>query len=260
MNFADKVKKMVDDAPVVTGRGTNVNFGPLVVTPLVVRWKGQGNQPDKMTLDEYMKAHGLKEDDDIELEEGKESFQLHYDIDVSDLNPSLNFHYERDVSVQNSNKTNKDPKKWVLTDWDETVLPSQVKVFGENWYSRILPNGKKAAPELWVAAENVDSLVPPKEGKKNYGVPKFVGIYKDRDACIKARDERYPPREESGQAVDSEDEEIQEGEFPTDVLESVVNLYNSTRKNRKSTLKMLESQPFGEYDPAEVLEAALATI
>jgi len=258
MSFADKVKKMVNEAPVVTGRGNNVNFGPMTVTPMIVKWKGKGNQPDKVTLSDYMEQNNLKDSDDIELGEN-ESFQLHYDIDVSDLNPTLDFHYERDVSIQNSNKTNKDPKKWVLSDWEETVLPSQISVFGEDWYTKLLPNGKKAAPILWVAAENVDSFVPPKEGKKNYGVPKFIGVYKDRDACIKARNERYPRREE-GQEVEVEGEEIEEGEFPSDVLESVVNLYNSTRKNKKSTLKMLESQPFGEYNPDEVLKAALATL
>lgn len=259
MSFKDKLKKMVEEAPVVTGRGNNVNFGPMTITPIVVKWKGkgEGNIPDKVTLDDYMKAHKLKDSDDIELADN-ESFQLHYDIDVSDLNPSLNFHYERDVRVLNSNKTNKDPKKWVLTDWEETVLPSQIKVFGEDWYETIIANGKKPAPVVWVAAENVDSLLTPKEGKKNHGVPKFLALYNDRDECIRARDERYPPREESGQEVEEDTEtNEEEGGFPADVLESAVKLYDSTRKNSKATLKMLESMPFGEYDPKELLRAAV---
>jgi hypothetical protein len=259
MSFADKVKKLINEAPVVSS-GMNVNFGPMVVTPMVIRWAGRGNPPVKTPLLDYMAEHDIKDADDIELEKGKESFQLHFDIDVSVLNPALDFHYERDVAILESYHNPKNPEKDILTDWSEIVLPSLETVFGKNWYDKVLPNGKKAAPVFHVAAENTDSLAPVKEGKKNYGVPKLIAVYGSLAECRKARDERYPPREEQGEEVpeDESDDDEEEGEFPADALKGAYQLYNSSRKNEKQTLKMLGTYPFGEYDPKELLKAALA--
>lgn len=261
MSFADKVKKMVEEAPTVTGR-PNVNFGPTTITPIVVHWMGQGQTPIKTPLAQYMQEHGLDEDDDIELDPAKESFQLHFDCDVSELNPSLAFHYERDVKITESNKTNKDPKKWLLTSWSEIVHPALEKVLGKDWYNKALPNGKKAAPVLFLAIESVDQVEPIKEGKKSFGVPKIIGIYKDLDELRKARDERYPPRDEEGAMAFGEDEEgeddADEG-FPEEVLEQVRQLYKSCRKNEKQTLKIMQgSEDYEDYDPKELLAAALA--
>jgi len=258
MSFADRVKKMVKDAP--TARtGVNVNFGPMKITPMIITFKGKGNMPDKETLKDYMERNDIDEKDDFEL--GKqESFQLHVDIDVSDLNPTLAFHYERDIAVLESNVDEKKPDKSIFTDWSETFLPSLEKVFGSDWYEKLISNGKKAAPVVWVAAENVDSLKPVAEGGKNYGVPKLLAVYKDRDACVKARDERYPPREEKA-SEGSEGEEVAEGEFSTEILESVIALFTSARKNKKTTITMLKGNPFNieeEFDPEELLEKALA--
>lgn len=252
MSFADTVKKMVDEAPAASS-GVNVNFGPMTVEPIVLKWQGRGTgaKPIKTPLADYMKQHGLKEGDDIELESG-ESLQLHFDIDVSELNPSLDFHYQRDVAVLASNGKNK-------TSWQEIVQPSLEKVFGKNWHEKILPNGKKAAPVLYVAAENVDGVEPVKEGKKNYGVPKLIAVYKDLDACRAARDERYPPRDEEAEMEfppEDGDEEAEEGEIPQDVIDQVNDLYRSTRKNIKQTRKMLESNPFGDYEVDDLIKAA----
>ncbi len=252
MSFADKVKKMVENARTITA-GTNINFGPMTVTPLVVTFKGKGNQPDKETLQEYMDRNGIGSDEDPEL--GKnESFQLHFDIDVSDLNPSLNFHYERDIAILESNHSGKTP---ILTDWSEIVLPSLIATFGDNWYTRILPNGKKPAPVLWVAAEQVESLKPVKEDGKVYKVPKFIAVYKNREECIAARDERYPSKEEASGGEDGSDEET---EFSEELLNDVYALYTSAKKNRKATLKLLSQKPYenqGDDDEA-LLDAAVA--
>jgi len=256
MKFADKVKKMIDDAPAITPR-MQVNFGPLVVTPLVVTWQGRGNPPEKVSLTDYMKAIGLDEDDDVELDPQKQSFQIRFSMDLSDLNPTLNFPYEREISIVENSKDGK-----IKTDWSATVLPSLEKVFGKNWYEKILPNGKKAAPVLYVAAENVDSLVPPREGKKNFGVPKFIAVYPDRDTCIDARDERYPRRDSNAETpeIEEDDEAEEEGTFPAEAIESTINLLNSSKGNKKSTLKLLQKHPFGDYDPDELLEAAIAAM
>jgi len=262
MSFAQKVKQLVKEAPVATA-GTNINFGPATFTPMIVVWKGRGNKPDKFTLAEYVKENGLKSEDDIELTSGKESFQLHIDIDVSALNPSLDFHYERDVEIKASNKSAKDPAKHILTSWSEIVHPSLEKVFGKDWDSKILANGSKKAPTLFVAAEAVDPVEPVKEGRKAYNVPKFIGVYPTLEACKEARDLRYPPRDpEAEMAYGQGEEETDDDEegIPESVVAQAVELFNSTRKNKKQTLKMLEGQPFGEYDAQELLDAALASL
>jgi hypothetical protein len=256
MSFADKVKKMVNEAPVASS-GVNVNFGPLTVTPIVLRWNGRGAgaRPEKTPLAEYMRQHGLKESDDVELAPG-ESFQLHFDIDISELNPSLDFHYEREIAILLSS-----PK--VKTSWSEIVQPSLEKVFGKNWEEKILPNGKKSAPVVYVAAEAVDPVEPVKEGKKTYSVPRFIAAYPSLEACREARDERYPPRDTEAEMAfgpEGDDEELEEGEFPQDVIEQVQELFNSTRKNRKQTLKMLENKPLGDYDAEELFKAALPDV
>lgn len=264
MSFADKIEKLVKSAPVATAGGNNVNFGPTTFTPIIVRWKGKGQKPDKFTLPEYVKENGLDDVDDIELTPGKESFQLHIDIDVSALNPSLNFHVERDVSVTESNKTSKDPKKHILTSWSEIVEPSLVAVFGDEWYKKIVPNGKKDTPVFFTAAENVDPVEPVKDAEaKVYQMPKFIAVYKTLDECRTARDKRYPSRDDAEAVAFGPDDETEEeeGSFPEEVLEQVRDLYKSTRKNKKQTMTMLKSNPFGDakhkYDAEELYAAAI---
>jgi hypothetical protein len=260
MKFADRVKKLVDEAPVITGRGPNVNFGPVTFTPIVLKWQGRGAgaKPIKTPLDDYMEEHNIDEDDDLVLADGEE-LQLHVDIDITELNPSLGFHYERDVALLASNKSNKDPKKWVLTDWSETVLPSIEKVFGKDWEKKVFPNGKKAAPTLYVAAESVDSLKPVKEGKKNAGTPKFIAVYEDLEACRAARDLRYPPRDEAEEmAFGPEGDGGAEGGFPEEALDQARELFKSNKKNKKQTIKMLTAVFEDEgYDAEELFAAAL---
>lgn len=259
MSFMDKVKKLVEEAPVASG-GVNVNFGPMTVTPIIVDWENRqpDGKPGKTELAEYMRARGLKDSDPLELG-SRESFQLLFDIDVTELNPALGFHYEREVEVKESNINERKPDKSVLTAWTEIVHPSLIAVFGANWYEKLLPNGKKAAPVVYVAAESVESPAPRKEGKKVATVPKFIASYKTLDECRAARDERYPPRDEEGTGVPVEEGDEDDGEFPEDVLEQVRTLYDSLRKNRKQTLKVLEGHPeFSEYEAEKLLDAALS--
>jgi hypothetical protein len=264
MKFIDKVKKMVDEAPVATGGGANVNFGSMTVMPIIIRWKGRGQKPDKYTLPEYVKEFGLKNEEEIELEEGKESFQLAFDIDITEINPALDFHFQREIDIKVSNKTNKDPNKWLLTSWSEIVQPSLVKVFGKEWEDKLISNGK-SSPTVYVAAEAVEAIEPPKGDKKPYKVPKFIGVYKTLEECKAAHDLRYPPRDaeaemtfgpDDEEEVEAGEEEVEEGDIPADVIKQVVTLYNSNVKNKKRTKKMLEGNPFGNYDPDELLEAA----
>jgi hypothetical protein len=245
----DNVNKLIKEAPAIQGGGAFVNFGPLKVTPLVVTFKGSGQQPDKRTLQEYMDEQGLEEGDEIKLGD-RDSFQLRFVIDVSAVNPALTFSYERDVAVLASNAK-------IKTDWDTTVLPSLVKVFGKDWHTKLVQNGSKKLRTYYVAAENADSLKPVKEGKKNYGVPKFLAIYDDLDACKEARDERYPPREDTAVAVDGEEGE--DGGYTEEQLEQALTIFNSVKQNKKRAISMLEKMFDDVEDHGALLEAALAS-
>lgn len=248
-SFMDSVNKLIKEAPAIQGGGNFINFGPLKVTPLVVTFKGTGT-PNKQTLQEYMEEQGLEEGDPIELGD-RESFQLQFEIDVSQINPALNFKYQREVAVLNSNDK-------IKTDWDTTVLPSLVKVFGKDWHTKLIPNGSKKPKTFYVAAENADSLKRVKEGKKNYGVPKFIAVYDSLEACKQARDERYPPRDDAAEMDYGEPEEgDEEDEFTAEQLEQALTLYNSAKQNRSRTIKMLAKMFPDVEDHEALLDAAL---
>ncbi|MEO6564817.1 MAG: hypothetical protein ABIO63_02175 [Casimicrobiaceae bacterium] len=252
MSFADSVNKLIKEAPSIQGGGAFVNFGPLTVTPMVVTFKGSGQMPDKRTLQEYMEEQGLEEGDDIELSD-RDSFQLRFVIAVDEINPALTFQYEREVSVLASNDK-------IKTDWDAIVLPSLVKVFGKDWYTKLIQSGSKKVKRYYVSAENTESLKPVKEGKKNYGVPKFLAVYDDAEACKEARDERYPPRENATETiVGSDDDGSEEEGFTDEQLEQALTLYNSTKKNEKRTIAMLGKMFPDIDDPKALLDAALET-
>jgi len=257
MSFANAVNKLIKDAPAVSS-SVPVNFGPLKVTPLVVRFAGAGQRPEKITLQDYMEQNELGEEDEIELSD-RETFQLRFTIGVNVLNPALDFEYEREVAVLAGNGK-------VKTDWEEIVLPSLVRLFGKDWNTKLIPASGKKAKVYYVAAENVDSLRPVKpqtDGTpgKNYGVPKFIALYEDLDECREARDKRYPPREDTEAMAFGPDDEAgeEEGEFTADQLERALTVFNSTKKNRKQTVKMLEKMFAKVEDHEALLDAALAS-
>lgn len=250
MSFQDTVNKLIKEAPAIQGGGAFVNFGPLELIPMVIRFKGAGNTPDKMTLAEYMEEQGLDEGDEIELGD-RETFQLKFVIGVDEINPALNFKYEREVAVLSSNEK-------IKTDWDMTVLPGLIKVFGNDWYKKLIPANGKKPKTFYVSAENVDSLKPVKEGGKNYGVPKLLAVYENLEACKQARDEKYPPRDDAeAMAYGEDEEEEEEDEFAPDQLEQAITLYNSTKKNRKQTIVMLKKMFKHMDDHEALLDAAL---
>lgn len=253
MSLINKIRQMVDEAPVAQA-GVNVNFGPLAVTPIVKTFHGSGQKPTVLTLEEFAAEQG-KSVDDVEL--GKnDAFNLRFVIDVSDLNEALNFEYTREIPIQESG-----PK--IKTDWSEIVRPSLEAVFGKDWYNVLIGTTKKPAAEVYVAAENVDSLRVGKknadgEAPKNYGVPKFIAKYKNRDECVRARDARYPKQGEGGQSVDDDEDTDDGDQFPEEVVASAKALLLSNRGNEEKTLKHLSKNPFGNYDAAKLLEAAKA--
>lgn len=232
MSFADKLKKVVDEAP--SAGFVNVNFGKLTTTVNVLEWK---------ETDEIVFVNGKEQKkrvpvrvpftEDMKLTKGQD-IELTFNIKISELNPKLEFDYERNVVVKKSSDDGK-----FKTDWTETVLPSLEKVFGADW-ATVITNKKG----VYVAAEHVDSVAPAKEGKKNYGVPKFTAKFKSLDECKAARDERYGHK--------SEDEETVLG-VPQSVIDQAKALLKSLGGNQKQFEKMLKGNPFGEYEPEAIL-------
>lgn len=249
MSFANQVNKLIQEAPSLSERN-QVNYGPLEIVPLVVRWetdKSGKRNPIKTPLEEYMEENGYAPTDQVELQDG-ETFQLRIVIGVDEVNPSLTFKYEREVQVINSNAKAK-------ADWDTTVLPSIIKVFGKDWGKVLLGENGKKPKTVYVAAENVDSLKPVAEGKKNYGVPKFIERYATLEEAKAAHEKRYGKRVSDEEAMAFGDDEA-EGEFTEEQLEQARSLWSSTKENRARTIKMLSKQYDG-LDADALLDAAL---
>lgn len=227
MSFADKVKQAVDSAP--AAGFVNTNFGRLETKLNVLKWTGSKGER-KVERFPFTEDYELKKGEDLEI-----SFKVY----ISELNPNLEFDFERNVLIKTSSADGK-----FLTDWSETVLPSLVKVFGEDWISKVVTN-KKA---VYVAVETVDSLIKPKEGKKNYGTVRFVKQFPSLDACKSARDEMY------GQPGEEVEDDGELG-IPSAVIEQAKALYTSLGKNDKQFKSMMKSsEPFNQYDADALLE------
>lgn len=252
MSIANKIKSMISDAPEVQPM-VNVNFGPLTVTPIIKTFHGGGKKPTVKTLEEFADEQGVAVDD-VKLT-GQDAFNLRFEINVKDLNENLSFDmWTREVPILASNKSNPDKAKWLLTDWSEIVEPSLVKVFGPNWYDALIGTEKKPAKEFYVACEQADSLRKPKDGAKNYGVPKFITKFANRDECVRARDERYGKKTEEDLDLGTDEEEG----IPDEAIAQATSLWMSFKKNDDKTLKMLAKQPFGPYDADALLAAVKA--
>lgn len=252
MSIANKIKSMINDAPEVQPM-VNVNFGPLTVKPIIKTFHGSGKKPTVLTLEEFADEQGVSVDD-VKLS-NNDAFNLRFEINVKDLNENLSFEmWTREVPILASNKSNPDKSKWLLTDWSEIVEPSLVKVFGANWYEVLIGTEKKPAKEFYVACEQADSLRKPKEGVKNYGVPKFIAKFANRDECVRARDERYGKKTGEDPELGGEEEEG----IPDEAIAQATSLWLSFKKNDDKTMKMLVKQPFGPYDPEALLKAVKA--
>lgn len=224
MSFADKVKKAAEEAP--SAGYVNVNFGKLTTAVNILEWKEVDGVRTPIRTP-------FQEDQEVKK---NQNLELTFKIEISELNPKLDFDYERNVLIKKSSTDGK-----FLTDWSEVVLPSLEKVFGADWATAV--TSKKG---VYVAAEHCDSVIAPKPGKKNYGVPKFIAKYKDLATCTAARDERY------GSKAGIEEEETALG-VPTSVIDQAKALFKSLGNNEKQFKKMLDGKPFGEYEPEAIL-------
>ncbi len=227
MSFASKLKTYVDNAP--TAGFVNTNFGRLTTEVLVAKWTGKKGEPRAKTTKPYA--------EDYELSDG-ESLELKFVVHISELNPKLEFEYERSVAIKNSGT--------IKADWEETVLPSLVEVFGDNW-AEILVDTKK---KVFVAVEDVPQLSgKTSQSGKVYTVPKFIASYKNLEECKAARDAKY------GNSENADEETDGASSIPDSVLEQVQGLYKTVGNSLPKLTKMLDNKPFGEYDTADLIAA-----
>lgn len=220
MSFADKVQKYSEEAPVAGF--VNVNYGKLTTAVNVLSWKEVDGirAPVRVPFQEQEVGKG-------------ENLELTFTIGIDELNPKLDFKYERNVLIRKSSEDGK-----FKSDWSEVVLPSLEKVFGKEWAKVITAKGG-----VYVAAEHCDSVIAPKEGKKNYGVPKFIAKFKGLTDCKAARNERYGNKEDASEAIG----------IPAAVVEQANSLLKSLGNNMEQFKKMLEGKPFGNYDPDAII-------
>lgn len=227
MSYLDKLKGAIDNAP--EAGFINVNYGRLSTKIQVMSWQEVDGVRTPVRR-AFVENEELKKNETVELE-----FTIH----ISEVNPALNFDYTRNVQVRKS-------ANGQLTDWSETVLPSLEKVFGKDKWIEVL-TGKK---QVYVSAEHLDSVIKAKEGKKNYGVPRFTGVFKSLDECKAAREERY------GKSEASEGAEIG---IPEAVIKQAKGLFESVGKNEKAFKKMVaDAEPFNAYDADALLEEVKA--
>ena len=209
--LATQIDELVESAP--DAGFASYSYGKLTVVPHVVTWE------DKKATRTPLKK-GQK------IDPQKETIELEFTVNISEFNPKLEFEYIRGVSIRNSSKR-------VQTDWSEIVQPSLLSVFGKGWSTAILN-------QPYVEVEDtpqVNGAVSKKTGKA-YTTIKFVRVFKNKDECGKAREERYGK---------SNEEAPSSPEIPQEVIEQVKGLIGGL--GRDAAAKLLEEKkPFGNYE------------
>lgn len=223
--FWKNVQGMADEAP--EAGYANINFGKLIVKPMVVKWTTGDDGSRKPEKSELVPGKALGEG---------ESLELNIKVLISELNPKLEFDYERNVPVRKSGR--------IKTDWSEIVLPSFEKHLGKNWAEAL-------EKQPYVAIEDEPNVA----GKATatgrvYGIPKLIAVYENKAACVAARDEKFKKYD----AVPAVDGEVS---IPAETVKQVASLIKSV--GEATALKMLqESKPFGDYDPDVLIALAKA--
>ncbi len=204
-----------------------VNFGKLIVEPFVKSFGTGGDKHAPPTIEPMKDGQKLAPNQILVFK---------FTVNISELNPALQFEYERDVNIQKSGRNK--------TDWSEIVLPSLVKVFGDNW-------GEAVSKQPYVEVEdvpNVNGTVAKSSGKV-LGVPGFLRAFKSKADCQKAREARF-----GSAAVASSASTNGGASIPDAVVAQVKSLVSSV--GEETALTMLANKPFGDYEPDDLLKAA----
>lgn len=154
----------------------NSNFGKLNIQMRYLRFAGPGEKPAELDEQEFNQA---KENGESNL-----GTEVVFEIDPSSFNPQAQFIYSRKVSVTAKTKIEVDGKtRRVPSDWMKTVLPSIEATFGSiDNLGEALSNKKG----VWVEVTDV-----PQVGAPEYGVTKFVRVFKNEAECAAAWREKF---------------------------------------------------------------------
>jgi len=221
MSFQDQIKKAVDAAPAREVSGF-IQYGKLHAEVNVLEWQGKGKEPKRTPFKDGMK-----------IVAGKQSLEARFTIDVQEINPALQFEtWSRNLLIEKNSANGK-----IKTDWQETVLPSLEKVFGDKWPA--IFEGK----EYYVECEQAPSQYV-KEGARDYGAPKFLRKFKNMEECIEARNERFGNPEEA--------EDFDMG-VPEDVVDQAIAVMSTMKgsdekKREKFAAIVPSSDVFSKYD------------
>lgn len=233
----DLFDEMVKDAP-VAGFGPQVNYGKCTMTVSIMSWVGEkGNR--KPNPRPFVAGATLNKDKG-------EYFQIEFVVDVHELNSQLENEWKRRVDVKKSNG------KKAQTDWSEIVEPSLLKVFGKDWAKKLGGKG------VYVEVEAADTVVIdaktglPKSFIAASGVeytntaPRFLRAFKSKAECDAARQERFAKKDDG--------DDLSTDDVPADVVNNVKGLFAAM--SYEQALAYLDSKPFGNYTPEQLLEAA----
>ena len=219
-NLWNKIKQYSDDAP--KAGFVNVNFGKLIVTPMVVSWSEIDGVRSVL-------KRPMVEDEELST---SQQLELAFKVMISELNPSLTFEYERNVAIRNSGAQK--------SDWAEITRPSLEKVFSKNWAEVI-------EKQPYVSVEDTPNVAGTASSSgKIYGVPKFTAKFENKAACEAARDIRYKKHE----AVEEKASSVPTAE----AIEKTKSLIGSVGDEKAR--KMLDKKPFGAYDPDDLFALA----
>ena len=205
----------------------SVNYGKLSVAVNAVSWK------DKTKASRLLKAG--------EKAVPNETLELEFTVNISELNPALEFEYVRNVSVRKSGRQ--------LSDWAEIVLPSLETIFGKaSWAKAILSSPYVEVEDVGNVAGNAS-----KKTGKVFGVPKFLRSFPDKASCQAARDARFV-KSGSAPAESTSATSATPAEPTPEILNQVKALWQSVGKETGRT--MLQSKPFGPYEPDVLIKLA----
>jgi hypothetical protein len=221
------LQQAVDAAP--EAGMANINFGKLSAEPQVATWS-DGPEGGRVKTVAPWTGQTLTRDQSLEIK---------FTVNISELNPKLEFEYERSIVVRKSGR--------VKTDWSEIVEASLLEVFGKNWANEIAKSPYVGVEDFPNVAGNAS-----KKGKV-FGVPKFLAVYKSKEECMKAREDRYGKKADGGtEGV------VAPGAVPQEVVNNVKALLASLGSEEQA-MAMLAAKPFGNYDPAVLITLAKGT-
>jgi len=237
----DRVMEYSKNAPqAFTGYGPSPNFGKASMTPYIVSWNNKNKI--ETPLSEWK--------GDI----GSNTMELWFEVDLQEFNANLGFNYSRKVRVE-VNKVGKDGTVEKKTDWSETVLPSLLEVFGEDWSGKINgtyvevidePSNDKPWHKKVDGVEQFNDDGSPKMVQPQ--TVKFLRRFANKGECLAAHNERYSGKT----AVDNAATEI------PDELVSQAQTLRSMFPNMSDedfAVQYLEGpgSPFAQYDSDAIL-------